>query len=174
MLNISEYEIDRNKIVKEVCDFLEVNNNFQFDKIEDFIKGACIKKLCKVVGLTGNVNLKSKFFQFFASIIGEAICLKLKIKKHVACDELRLVKHEGINLVDRVVYFLENESPYECVIREAREETGLDISPIYRGIVTFVSDKYECEQMHLFTCLEYSGKMTDCQEGNLVWVKKSD
>ena len=71
-------------------------------------------------------------------------------------------------------HFLENESPYECVIREAREETGLDISPIYRGIVTFVSDKYECEQMHLFTCLEYSGEMTDCQEGNLVWVKKSD
>ena len=70
-------------------------------------------------------------------------------------------------------HFLENESPYECVIREAKEETGLDISPIYRGIVTFVSDKYECEQMHLFTCLEYSGKMIECQEGNLEWVRKS-
>lgn len=71
-------------------------------------------------------------------------------------------------------HFLENESPYECVIREAKEETGLDIVPIYRGIVTFVSDKYECEQMHLFTCKQYSGKEITCNEGNLEWVLKGN
>ncbi len=71
-------------------------------------------------------------------------------------------------------HFLENESPYECIIREAWEETGLDITPIYRGIVTFISDKYETEQMHLFTCKKYSGSLTTCQEGELVWVEKND
>lgn len=71
-------------------------------------------------------------------------------------------------------HFLENESPYECVIREAKEETGLDIVPIYRGIVTFVSDKYECEQMHLFTCKQYSGNQIVCNEGALEWIEKSD
>lgn len=71
-------------------------------------------------------------------------------------------------------HFLENESPYECIIREAWEETGLDITPIYRGIVTFISDKYETEQMHLFTCEKYSGSLTTCQEGELVWVEKND
>ncbi len=71
-------------------------------------------------------------------------------------------------------HFLENESPYECVVREAKEETGLDISPIYRGIVTFVSDKYECEQMHLFTCKEYSGNIISCNEGELVYIEKSE
>ena len=70
-------------------------------------------------------------------------------------------------------HFLENESPYECVVREVKEETGLDIVPKYRGIVTFVSDKYESEQMHLFTSTEYSGEIIDCSEGNLEWVKKS-
>ena len=56
-------------------------------------------------------------------------------------------------------HFLENESPYECILREAREETGLEITPVYRGIVTFVSDKYECEQMHLFTASSFEGKL---------------
>ena len=69
-------------------------------------------------------------------------------------------------------HFLENESPYECVIREAKEETGLDIVPTYRGIVTFVSDKYECEQMHLFTCKQYSGDVIVCDEGVLEWISK--
>ena len=71
-------------------------------------------------------------------------------------------------------HFLENESPYECIVREAREETGLDISPVYRGIVTFVSDKYECEQMHLFTCREYSGDIIPCNEGELVYISKNE
>ena len=71
-------------------------------------------------------------------------------------------------------HFLENESPYDCVIREAYEETGLSIKPVYRGLVTFVSDKYECEQMHLFTSCEFSGELSSCNEGELCFVKKSE
>ncbi|MBQ7353537.1 MAG: 8-oxo-dGTP diphosphatase [Clostridia bacterium] len=71
-------------------------------------------------------------------------------------------------------HFLENESPYDCVIREAKEETGLTLlAPNYRGIVTFVSDKYEAEQMHLFTCSDFSGEIIECNEGNLRWIEKS-
>ena len=72
-------------------------------------------------------------------------------------------------------HFEEGESPYDCVVREAREETGLAlIEPQYRGVVTFDSDRYECEQMHLFTCKEFTGELIDCNEGELVWVDKSD
>ena len=69
-------------------------------------------------------------------------------------------------------HFFENEDPYECMIREAREETGLDIKPKYRGIVTFISNEYESEQMHLFTSTEFSGELIDCNEGELVFVPK--
>ncbi len=72
-------------------------------------------------------------------------------------------------------HFEENESPFDCVIREAREETGLTLlKPEYRALVTFVSSEYETEQMHLFTCKEFTGKLTGCDEGDLVWVNKSD
>ena len=70
-------------------------------------------------------------------------------------------------------HFLENESPFECIVREAKEETGLTLlKPEYRGIVTFVSNIYETEQMHLFTCKLFEGKLTSCSEGNLEWIDK--
>ena len=72
-------------------------------------------------------------------------------------------------------HFEENESPFDCVIREVREETGLILlKPKYRGIVTFASDKYQTEQMHLFTCDSYTGELSPCSEGELSWVAKKD
>lgn len=71
--------------------------------------------------------------------------------------------------------FEEGESPLDCVIREAYEETGLTLeSPSYRGLVTFVSNIYETEQIHLFTCDKFTGELKDCDEGTLEWIGKSE
>ncbi len=68
----------------------------------------------------------------------------------------------------------ENESPEECAVREAYEETGLTLlHPQYRGVVTFVCDGVEGEYMHLFTCTEFSGTLRECQEGDLQWIDKN-
>ena len=54
--------------------------------------------------------------------------------------------------------FEEGESPEECLIREAWEETGLTLTGYqYRGIVTFVSDEWEGEYMHLYTATSWTG-----------------
>ena len=69
----------------------------------------------------------------------------------------------------------ENESPEEGLLREVREETGLTLTRYrYRGLVTFVSDRYEGEYMHLFTADGYTGDLIDCDEGVLEWVDRSD
>ena len=69
----------------------------------------------------------------------------------------------------------EGETPEECVIREAFEETGLTLNSYkYRGIVHFCSDVYENEQMHLFTCDEYCGDVKECDEGVLCWVDRDE
>ena len=53
--------------------------------------------------------------------------------------------------------FLEGESPEDCVCREVLEETGLTLTDYrYRGIITFVSDVWPCEYMHLFTAGGFS------------------
>ena len=69
--------------------------------------------------------------------------------------------------------FEPGESPEDCAVREVREETGLTMrSWSYRGIVTFVSDEWGTEYMHLFHSTDFSGELRDCDEGVLEWVDK--
>ena len=68
--------------------------------------------------------------------------------------------------------FEDKESPEECNFRETLEETGLTLnSAKYCGIVTFVSDKWDTEYMHIFYSDDFSGKLKECDEGNLEWVE---
>lgn len=64
------------------------------------------------------------------------------------------------------------ETPLTCVLREAKEETGLTLlQPTYRGIVSFFCPPFEDEVMHLFTCTSFEGEMLSvCDEGVLEWV----
>ena len=70
--------------------------------------------------------------------------------------------------------FEDGESPEDCLLREVKEEVGITLlSYSYRGIVTFVSDRYPTEYMHLFTATEFTGEVSACNEGEPVWVEKS-
>ena len=69
--------------------------------------------------------------------------------------------------------FEAGESPEDCMHREIFEETGFTVTDYrYRGIVTFVSDIYETEYMHLFTVTDWTGEARECDEGELAWIKK--
>lgn len=69
--------------------------------------------------------------------------------------------------------FEDKESPEDCVLREALEETGLTLTSYrYRGLVTFVSDRWPTEYMHLFHADGFSGQLKSCDEGNLQWLPK--
>ena len=58
--------------------------------------------------------------------------------------------------------FGDGESPEECVVRETREETGLTLTDYqYRGLVTFVSDQWETEYMHVFTATGWTGSQIE-------------
>ena len=69
--------------------------------------------------------------------------------------------------------FENEESPDECLLREAKEETGLTLTSWQcRGVVTFLNDTCEGEYMYLFTADGFEGKMTQCDEGDLQWVER--
>jgi len=68
--------------------------------------------------------------------------------------------------------FEPGESPEDCLLREAYEETGLTVTDYrYRGIVTFVSGD-DTEYMHLFTATGFEGTIKTCDEGDLEWISK--
>ena len=69
--------------------------------------------------------------------------------------------------------FEPGESPDECLLREAREETGLTLTSWRcRGVVTFLSDVDEGEYMYLFTADGFTGELITCDEGELQWVPR--
>lgn len=114
---IRTFKINENEVIKDVCEFLHYDEQKTFNTTtKEAIKEICVGRLCKAVGITGKYNYKSEFFEFFSCVMGEAICEKLSIKTHIACDEIRLVKYEHINLVSQTREFLDNETIEEAFL----------------------------------------------------------
>ena len=69
--------------------------------------------------------------------------------------------------------FEKDESPDECLLREAREETGLELTSWRcRGIVTFLNEGTDGEYMYLFTADGFEGQLKESDEGDLQWVSR--
>ena len=69
--------------------------------------------------------------------------------------------------------FEQEESPDECLLREAKEETGLTLTSWRcRGVVTFLNTECDGEYMYLFTADGYEGQLKECDEGDLQWVSR--
>ena len=99
------------------------------------------------------------------------------IEKDGACLMLHRVKKQndenGGKWIGVGGHFEPGESPEDCMKREIYEETGLCVREWrYRGVVTFVSDEFGTEYMHLFTVSSFDGALRECDEGVLEWVPK--
>ena len=71
-------------------------------------------------------------------------------------------------------HFEADESPEDCLLREAWEETGLTLTSWkLRGVITFITGIVVTEYMFLYTADGYDGTLKECDEGTLEWVEKS-
>lgn len=71
--------------------------------------------------------------------------------------------------------FEKDETPEECLLREVQEETGLTLTKYrLRAVITFILNEWGTEYMYLFTSNEFSGEISECDEGELKWVDKKD
>ena len=69
--------------------------------------------------------------------------------------------------------FEPEETPDECLLREALEETGLKLTSWRcRGVVTFLPEGGKGEYMYLFTADGFEGTLKVCNEGDLAWVSR--
>ena len=70
--------------------------------------------------------------------------------------------------------FEADETPDECLLREAKEETGLTLTSWRcRGVVTFLTNgPWEGEYMYLFSADGFEGELKECDEGVLEWLPK--
>ncbi len=63
------------------------------------------------------------------------------------------------------------ESPEQCVLREVREEAGLEIlQPRYHGLLVFADFKGDDWYVWVFTADRFSGELAESGEGRLQWI----
>lgn len=139
-----------------------------FPELIFFVKVIVIFLICVIICLI-------KIREIYA-LKNTSLCYIEENKKYLMLHRTKKVNDEN---KDKWIgiggQFEEKESPEDCVLREVAEETGLTLlSYQYRGIVTFVSDIWQTEYMHLFHSDKFSGEIIPCDEGELEWVSKDD
>ena len=67
-----------------------------------------------------------------------------------------------------------DESPDACLLREAKEETGLTLTNWRcHGVVTFITETpADWQHMYLFSADGFQGQLKTCDEGDLQWVSR--
>lgn len=66
------------------------------------------------------------------------------------------------------------ESPDDALIREVKEETGLNVKEFnIKGIVTY-PEFYPgvTEYMYIYEVTDFDGELIECNEGELKWISK--
>ena len=101
------------------------------------------------------------------------LCYVEKDGKYLMIHRIKKVndvnKDKWIGVGGKLEY---GESPFDCIRREILEETGLTVGALsYKGIITFVSNEFGTEYMHLFHTDDFSGSLVEqCDEGRLEWI----
>ncbi len=120
--------------VEIISNFLKIAPSLGPEKsFKEQIKEMCVKKLCIIVGISGKCPCKSLFFDFFFSIMGEALCNKFHINESIACDELRLIRFENVNLIREFETYL-NEKEVDDAFLE-----GFRLADKFRYVIDKIS-----------------------------------
>ncbi len=107
---VSNCNFNEDEVLSKVKKFLHIDfKNRKSIGLDEGIKELVCEKLCRTVGINCDYNYRNAYFNFFSSILGEAVMRKLDMPIVLAEDRFRLFKYDHVNLIDKVYAFLDED-----------------------------------------------------------------
>ena len=105
-------------------------------------------------------------------IVGNVCFIRKNSKVLLLCRNKEPMKNTWTGVGGKTEF---QEEPLESCIREAKEESGLDIKPELVGALTTIN-KPEGYKWFLFVYVadDFKGTLKECSEGTLEWVNEED
>ena len=104
--------------------------------------------------------------------VGDVCFIRQNRKVLLLCRDRKLMQGRWTGVGGKTQF---SEEPFESCSREVKEETGLDITPKLRGMVTTINTVDNSKWfLFVYVADHFTGKMKECAEGKLEWVDQKD
>ena len=118
-LNVTEddaFLLNKSKL-KKVNDYFKTSHTLRLeDNFNDKIKEICVSKLCDAIGIKCAYNYKNVFFDFFSTIMGEAISTKLNLNLGMDKYNLKYLRFDDVNIINSATSMLDLKEVDEAII----------------------------------------------------------
>ena len=105
-------------------------------------------------------------------IVGNVCFIRKNRKVLLLCRNREPMKYTWTGVGGKTEF---HEEPLESCIREAKEESGLDIKPELAGVLTTINKLGDYKWfLFVYVANDCEGTLKECSEGTLEWVNEED
>lgn len=119
-MNVSDNKTnpyEQEQVILKICSFLRMAKpKLTETELIDQIKEICVMRVCQAIGVRNMYNSKNRFFCFLSVVMGQALSDMLHLSLHIAPDNLRLIRYNGINFVNKLKEFMQKGDMDEAMI----------------------------------------------------------
>lgn len=108
---------DGEMVLSQVCSYFKMQKpNLTESLFDDRLKELCVIKIFEAIGVKNMYNRENRFFRFLSTCMAQAVSDILNLKLNIAPANVRFVRYDGINFVNQIAEYLQQDDIQLAVI----------------------------------------------------------